>query len=312
MYYFIVNLQARNGRASQVWNEVKVVLKKYAVPYEAYETSFEGHATELARKLSSLPEPKIHIIILGGDGTINEVINGIQDFKKVCLGVIPTGSGNDFARNLSIKGTAEEIIQDILSCEKGTMLDLGAVSWSERKHRRLFAISSGIGFDALVCKKSLTSRVKRFFNAIHLGKLTYLVLTVQSLLSMKTFHADVTLERYSKHTFDKVIFSAAMNLRAEGGGVPMAPSSKPSDGLIPFCVAADIPGLLLPFCLMLLVLGKHERLKYFHTYNDVYCYIHTDAPVVLHADGEYLADVTDVWFECLPNRIELLNTIKDK
>ena len=312
MYYFIVNLQARNGRALQVWNEVKGVLKKYSVPYTPYETSFEGHATELARELSSLPEPKVHIIILGGDGTINEVINGIEDFTKVRLGVIPTGSGNDFARNLSIKGTSEEIIQDILSCENGTMLDLGAVSWNDRKHRRLFAISSGIGFDALVCKKSMTSKVKRFFNAIHLGKLTYLVLTVQSLLSMKTFQADVALDSHSKVSFHEVIFSAAMNLRAEGGGVPMAPSSKPNDGLIPICIASDIPSILLPFCLILLVLGKHERLKYFHTYDDISCHIHMDAPVVLHADGEYLADVTDVWFECLPNRIELLNTIKDK
>ncbi len=312
MYYFIVNTQARNGKAVHVWNEVKVVLKKHAVPYTAYETSFEGHATELARNLSRLPEEKVHIVILGGDGTINEVINGIEDFSKVRLGVIPTGSGNDFARNLSIKGTTEEIILDILSCDNGTMLDLGAVSWDEQKHRRLFAISSGVGFDALVCKKSMTSRVKKFFNAIHLGKLTYLVLTVQSLISMKTFQAEVKLKNHPDCIFKNVIFGAAMNLRAEGGGVPMAPSSDPSDGLIPFCIASDIPGIFLPFCLILLVLGKHERLKYFHEYDDVQCHIHSDVPIVLHADGEYLADVTDVWYECIPYRIELLNTIKDK
>ena len=312
MYYFIVNTQARNGGAAQIWNEVKVVLKKHAIAYTAYETSFEGHATELAKKLSRLPEEKVKIIILGGDGTINEVINGIEDFSKVCLGVIPTGSGNDFARNLSIKGTTEEIILDILSNHKGTMLDLDSVSWSDRKCTRLFSISSGVGFDAVVCKKSLTSRVKKFFNAIHLGKLTYLVLTVQSLFSMKTFQANVTLKNHPDCSYKNVIFGAAMNLRAEGGGVPMAPSSNPCDGLIPFCIAADIPAIILPFCLILLVLGKHEKLKYFHSFDDVRCHIHSETPIVLHADGEYLADVTDVWYECLPRKVELLNTIKDK
>ena len=102
-----------------------------------------------------------------------------------------------------------------------------------------------------------------------------------------------------------------MNLKAEGGGVPMAPSSNPCDGQIPFCVAADIPLFILPLCLIRLVLGKHEGLKYFHTYHDTSCHIKTELPVVLHADGEYLADVTEVWYECLPCRLELLNTIKE-
>lgn len=313
MYYFIVNTQARTGNAAHVWNEVKLVLKKEAVTYKAFETSFEGHATELARRLTENASDVIDIIILGGDGTINEVVNGISDFNKVRLGVIPTGTGNDFARNLGIKGTTEEIIRDILCGSKNARLDIGAVNWgtTPNQHRRLFTISSGFGLDALVCKKMLTSRVKKFLNSIHMGKLAYLVLTVQSLFSMKTYKGSISLGNHPECCFDKIIFSAAMNLKAEGGGVPMAPSSNPCDGQIPFCVAADIPLLVLPLCLIKLVLGKHEELKYFHTYHDTSCHIKTESPVVLHADGEYLADVTEVWYECLPCLLELLNTIKE-
>ena len=312
MYYFIVNSQARNGNAAHIWNAVKVVLKREAIQYKAFETSFEGHATELAQKLCQMNEEKVHIIILGGDGTINEVVNGITDFDKVCLGVIPTGTGNDFARNLGIKGSPEELIHDILKCEKGTKLDLGVVCWEEEKKHRLFTISSGIGFDALVCKYAMTSKVKKTLNSIHMGKLAYLMLTVKSLFAIKTYKADVEFGNNPDMTFKKVIFSAGMNLRAEGGGVPMAPSSDPSDGQLPFCIASDIPGIVLPFCLILLVMGKHERLKYFHIINDTSCHIRMDSPVVLHADGEYLGDVTEVWYECLPQKLELLNTIKDK
>lgn len=313
MYYFIVNTQARTGNAAHVWNEVKLVLKKETVTYKAFETSFEGHATELARRLTENASDVIDIIILGGDGTINEVVNGIVDFNKVRLGVIPTGTGNDFARNLGIKGTTEEIIRDILCGSKNVRLDIGAVNWgaTPNQHRRLFTISSGFGLDALVCKKMLASRVKKLLNSIHMGKLAYLVLTVQSLFSMKTYKGSIFLRNHSECCFDKIIFSAAMNLKAEGGGVPMAPSSNPCDGQIPFCVAADIPLLVLPLCLIKLVLGKHEGLKYFHTYHDTSCHIKTESPVVLHADGEYLADVTEVWYECLPCRLELLNTIKE-
>lgn len=312
MYYFIVNTWARTGNAVHIWDEVKVILKKENVPYKAFETSFEGHATELAKELSGNATEVIDIIILGGDGTINEVVNGIVDFEKVRLGIIPTGTGNDFARNLGIKGTTEEIVRDILNCQKSTKIDIGAVCWGEEKKRRLFNISSGLGFDALVCKKALNSKVKRICNSLHLGKLSYLVLTVQSLFSMKTYAGKMTFGKNPDNSYKRVVFTAAMNLRAEGGGVPMAPSSNPCDGTIPFCVAADIPKLVLPFCLILLVLGKHEHLKYFHTFHDTECYIHTDSPAVLHADGEYLADVTDVWYECLPCKLQLLNTIQMK
>ena len=312
MYYFIVNTWARTGNAAHIWEDVKRVLENESIEYKAYETSFRGHATEITRSLTENATEKISIIILGGDGTINEVVNGISDFDKVRLGVIPTGTGNDFARNLGIKGSAEELVQDILKCQNGTKLDVGHVRWSDNQTGRLFNISSGLGFDALVCKKMLTSKIKKTCNALHLGKLSYLITTVQSLFSMKTYGGKVVLGENPECTYKEIIFSAAMNLRAEGGGVPMAPSSNPCDGKIPFCIAADIPKLILPFYLILLVLGKHENLKCFHTFHDTECHIHTDSPAVLHVDGEYLADVTDVWYKCLPQKLELLNTIQIK
>ncbi len=312
MYYFIVNTTARRGNAAHVWNEAKVVLRKKAIPYKAFETTFEGHATQIAQALTEHVSEPVNIIILGGDGTINEVVNGIVDFSKVRIGVIPTGSGNDFARGLDIKGSTEQIIEDILSCKQGTMLDLGRVQWGAKRQERLFVISSGVGFDALVVKKSMTSHLKKILNALHLGKLTYVLLAIQSLLTMDTFDLKMTLGSKPEKKYKNVIFSAAMNLRAEGGGVQMAPKSKPSDGLISFCLAADIPKTIILFYFLLLVLAKHEKLKCFHLFNDNSCHIHTEVPIVLHADGEYLADVTDVWYECLPQKLELLNTIQDK
>ena len=313
MYYFIVNTHARTGNAIHIWNEAKAILNKEGVSYKAFKTLFEGHATELARELTSDTSEMVNIIILGGDGTINEVVNGIADYDKVHLGVIPTGTGNDFARNLGIKGTTEEIVHDILNSQHGTKLDLGVVYWGEQKKwKRLFNISSGVGLDALVCKKAMTSKVKKIFNFLHLGKLSYLVLTVMSLFSMKTYGGTMKFGKNPECSYEKVVFTAAMNLRAEGGGVPMAPSSNPCDGLIPFCIVADIPGVILPLYLIRLVLAKHETLKCFHMIHDTECYIHTDTPAVLHADGEYLADVTDVWYECMPCKLELLNTIQIK
>lgn len=103
------------------------------------------------------------------------------------------------------------------------MMDLGQVSWNGCEKPRLFAISAGAGLDALVCKKALKSKVKDALNKLHLGKLTYLFLTVQSLFTMQTTDAGAVFDGKGQKNHKKMIFAAAMNFRAEGGGVPMAP-----------------------------------------------------------------------------------------
>lgn len=84
----------------------------------------------------------------------------------------------------------------------------------------------GAGLDALVCKKALKSKVKDALNKLHLGKLTYLFLTVQSLFTMQTTDAAAVFDGKGQQNRKKMIFAAAMNFRAEGGGVPMAPGGR--------------------------------------------------------------------------------------
>ncbi len=332
MIYFIVNPTSRSGKCLDIWKQVRAYLRKNNVEYKAFETKHEGHATELARKLCKLPLDEVTIVTIGGDGTINEVLNGITDFDKVRFGVIPAGSGNDFARGLSISKDVLLQADVIINSKTTENIDLGRVTWwgaentrsnhsddnndknadiEQRaccavKKSRIFAISAGVGLDAIVCKKALTSRLKKFLNKLKLGKLTYIILTVQTLFSMDTAEAKVSFDGEEEKSFSKLIFAAAMNFRAEGGGVPMAPRADAKDGLLSVCVVNGIPKWRTFFCLPLLVIAKHEKLKGFSVVNCRKCQITLDKPVVLHEDGEYCADVSRVTMECLPERLRLI------
>ena len=106
----IVNNGAGTGSAVAVWKETKEYLQENNIAYNAYLTRYEKHAVKLAGQIcEKIPEDPIYLLVVGGDGTINEVLNGITDFDRVRLGVIPTGSGNDFARNLGILRIPEKI-----------------------------------------------------------------------------------------------------------------------------------------------------------------------------------------------------------
>ena len=83
----IVNNGAGTGKAFQVWNETQKLLRRYKVNYTAYATRYRGHATRLAEKISTMGgKAQVYLIVVGGDGTINEVLNGIRDFDRVRLG----------------------------------------------------------------------------------------------------------------------------------------------------------------------------------------------------------------------------------
>ncbi len=306
MIHFIVNHTSATGKSGHILREVIDSMKQKNVEYKLYKTKHEGHATEIAAKLSALPEEKVTIIVVGGDGTINEVLNGITDFGKVRLGVIPSGSGNDFARGVGIEKDIHKLVNQLVENhleDRIRKVDLGRVTYGQ--DTRLFGISSGVGMDAIVCKKVSESRLKKVMNLLHLGQLSYLFMTVYTLFSMKT--TDISVDYGSEQkTIGKVIFFVAMNLRTEGGGVPMAPDAKPQDGVLTFSSAAEIPKWRTFFCLPILVMAKQNHLKGFDNTPSASAVIETKEPMILHADGEYLGEFTKLRFECLPGLLQLI------
>ena len=106
--------------------------------------------------------------------------------------------------------------------------------------------------------------------------------------------------------FKGLIFSAAMNFFAEGGGVPMAPRATAIDGKLSVCTVHKIPKWLTFLYLPILVLAKHEHLPGVNITDCKTLDLKLEVPMTLHADGEYLGDVTDVQYECLPEKLRLI------
>ena len=288
MLNFIVNERSSSGNGKAVWEQIQNLLKEKNVEYRFWTTKKPGHATQIARTLCEQNSSEIDMVVIGGDGTINEIVNGITDFDRVRLGVIPTGSGNDFARGIGLKGTTEQHINRILNCKKDYRIDLGRVKYEDDKDGKYFAISSGVGMDALVCKKVDTSNLKKTLNKFHLGKLTYIIITIQSLFTMDYSNMKSVYDGNRKLKLNDLIFMAFMNFSAEGGGVPMAPRADARDGKLSACVCYGVSKWGALCRLPLLMIKKHEKLKCFRMVECENGEIHLEKPMALHTDGEYL------------------------
>ncbi len=310
MYYFIVNPHSRSGKGYQIWLQLKADLEKSAADYKSFLTEYPGHARDLAAQITSRSnecDGNRVIVAVGGDGTLNEVIDGLNVSSRVTLGYIPTGSGNDFARSLKLPTKPQKALQRILHPRYFRFLDYGVVSCDlcDINHRR-FVVSSGIGFDADVCRRINKSPLKTFLCKMHLSKLSYIVLGLQTLMHMKTVSGSLELDGVKKIPLKNTAFVSVHIQKYEGGGFKFAPKADPCDGQFDVCIISHTSRLKVIPALVLALGGLHTRLNTVRTYRCKEISIHLDHPSVVHADGEILGNHSDISLSCLTLQLRVI------
>ena len=282
-YEFIVNPQARSGRGKKIWERMETELKRRNIDYHVYITEKNGHAEKIADRLSA-PGQRRTIVVMGGDGTVNEVINGLNVSENITLGYIPVGSGNDFARGLGIPEKPEKALNAVLSPKKIVRMDVGILS--DGAGTRRFGVSGGMGFDAAVCHAVSVSRWKKILNRLHLGKLTYAVVAVGVLLGNKSVRAEVTAENGKMQVFDRLVFAAFMNLPCEGGGFRFCPEAAPDDGMLDVFLVSGISKIKILFLLPSAYLGGRLNFRGVARIRCRDLRITAQNSVTVHTDGE--------------------------
>ena len=323
MFYCIVNPSARSGRGKKIWDGLEEKFKSRGLDYKVVFTKGPGHATRLAKSLTTdekyLKELPVKIVVMGGDGTLNEVMNGIADFEKTLVGYIPIGSSNDFARDLPYPKNIEELMDTIVKGEKVRSLDLGKLSFlsmtkpMSRLHgdvisnTRIFDVSSGIGFDAAVCEQALSSGTKNFLNKIGLGKLTYGSIAVRQLLGADKVPCDIILDNGKTIHLNRIILVAAMIHHYEGGGFNFAPDADLTDGKFDLIYAGDMPAARMFLALILSFFGHYYWIKGIGHQVVSKVTIKTDSPMWVHTDGEVSVKSDHITFECLKEKLHMMN-----
>ncbi len=314
MYYIIVNPASKSGRGRKIWKELEQIFLARNIAHKVIFSKGTGHVTRIVANLTApdrqLPDASpVKLIILGGDGTVNEALQGIADFDRLWLGYIPTGSSNDLARDLALPKDPAHILETILKGEVVRTLDLGILTYGKEQTSavRYFAVSSGIGFDAAVCREALASRFKKTLNKIGLGKLTYLSIALKQLAAAKSVSCDIYLDHSETPIrLKRFLFTAFMVHKYEGGGFQFCPTADASDGLLDLCVVGRIPKLVILFALPTAFWGKHyifPAIRHFTAEKATLC---SSAPLWVHTDGEVTRKSDSITIACLKQKLHLM------
>lgn len=300
MYEIIFNPGSRSHSGTYVWDTVKKHLEKDNIKYRLHKTKRAGHAEDIARELTSDIKPHT-IIVIGGDGTLNEVINGLCNPELITMGLIPSGSGNDFARSVGISTLPTKALEVILKAKNITPVNYGE-AFLPNSYRR-FLISCGCGFDSEVCRDVQISPLKPILNKLHMGRLIYTLVALKKLIRRSTFSAKMKLDNDKVMEMDKLFFLTVMNSRYEGGGYMFAPNASPSDDMLDFLTVNNLPRRQIIPLLPKAKKGKHIEHKGIDITPVSEVGMKFSKAVYLHTDGEVSGAFDHVRIACADKQI---------
>lgn len=308
MYCFIVNPKACRAISEKIWKQLERQLKIMKIDYQAYLTQNPGDARRFARELTNSGESPAAVIVVGGDGTMNEVLDGISFTGNVMVGYIPIGLNNNLARSLKLPGNPYKCLKRIISSGHVRYLDYGVLSYGENaQENRRFAVSCGIGLDTagvLRLPEIKCGRWKPFL--LKTGRLGGVLTGIRRMLAEKPAKGFIILDDVKKVEFNH-IFLVTVHIHPYGNGrLKFAPKADPADGSMEVCVIHNARKLQLGRILIDAFLGRLRKRKGVRFFSCREVQVHTERPMPVHVDGEDCRNQTDIYLRCVEKKIRMI------
>jgi diacylglycerol kinase (ATP) len=288
----IVNPKAAGGKAIKKLPEISAVASSIAPEYLLHVTSSIEDARLRAREFANMGVERI--VAVGGDGTFNEVANGIlESGHRTALGIVPAGTGCDLPRTLRVPGSIREALTFALTAEAQPM-DVGLAKTSITE--RHFLNVAGLGFDAKVADRA--QRTKRLS-----GKKAYIAALAQSLTDFG--YIDVRIETDGKEIATKAVFVSIANAQYLAGGFHFAPMAKVNDGLLDLAIIDDIslPGFVK--AVPSVMRGKHLSNPHWSHYTTTHVRVTATTPALVQLDGE-ISGTSPAEFTIVPGALDVV------
>ena len=293
----IVNLTAGGGKPHKHLNTVLKYLKENGLNFKMCTTSHQGEAVELAQKAADNGAELI--VSVGGDGTVNEIVNGIIKSKNdPPLGIIPLGWANDFIKSTNIPSDIIEACK-ILIKGKIKKIDVGVIN-----DQIYFANLCGIGFDAEVAH--LANQIKNTHpNWNTLGAFIYVFATVKKLLSPFSYH-NVKIKFDGKEIHSKILFIAIGNGKFYGGRFKITPEAILDDGLLEICLVEEMGRFKYLSIIPKAFKGTHSSVKGINFYRAKEVLIQSSEPILAQVSGEVIEGQKEFSITLLPKSLKLI------
>lgn len=301
--HIILNPYAGRWKGAKLYKKIARYAKFFKHFVNLQLTTAPGDAIKIAR------ESDANILIAaGGDGTVNEVVNGILTQKELkyekILGVIPIGSGNDFAKMLNLRAMNIKLAIEVARRGKTINSDAGIIEYKTHdgiEMKRYFINGVGIGFDATVAAESQKIRYLR-------GLPLYLLSLFKTLSRYRAPQVELSIN--GKTFCERIYLIAIGNGTSAGGGFLLTPYASITDGVFDVCVVKNvsIPRVIQVFPSVLK--GRHLRYPEVSMFKAEEISVSSEDELTVHADGEILGrKIKNLKVSVLPSSVKVISNI---
>lgn len=285
-YYFIINPTAKSGRVMSVWQQVVMELETRQICYEYIVSATAEQVGELAQAAVQ----KGYVVVgVGGDGTISRIAGALAG-KNAVFGLIPAGTGNDFARSFVIP-TEPRAAVEVLLRGKTAAIDLGCING------HYFCNVIGAGLDAQVVSDA-NNVFKRFS-----GSLAYLLALLRQLFVYRPRRVKITVNDQAIYVNAWLV--AVANACYYGSGMMVAPQADPQDGYLDVVVVQNIPLLRFLRLFPQVYRGQHINNEAVRMWRAAQLTVESDEPLAIQVDGD-LFGVTPFKLEIQPGAVNFI------
>jgi YegS/Rv2252/BmrU family lipid kinase len=233
-YKIIANPVSGSGTGAKAIPKIEQLLSDFGLQYDLVKTKYPGHGIELTKAAAS--QGYEIIVAVGGDGTVNEVINGLMDFKQSthevpAFGILGAGRGNDLAYSAQIPADLEDAVRTIYMDHRQT-IDIGKVKGGKFPEGRFFGNCVGVGFDAVTTIE--VSKMPRLG-----GFLSFLIAVLKTIFLYYKGPL-IRIEYDDQEITQHCLMVSIMNGQRLGGGFWTAPKAQLRDGLFDLCIAEEV------------------------------------------------------------------------
>lgn len=292
---FLVNPASAGGSTGRRWPEIARRAAELGLEGDAFFSERPDHLRELAGEAAS--GGATLLVAVGGDGTVNEVVNGIAASHDVELAVIPRGTGVDFVRTFGIPARLDDALQ-IARTGRARVIDLGRAtyrSWAGSLEDAHFANVASVGMSGAIAKRVNES-------GRGLAKASYVVATLSVFASWRTTEMRLSVDAEIRGGRMRDVIVA--NCRYFGAGMQICPDAEPDDGLFDVLMIGDITKLDLVRTLPKIYRGTHLPHPKTELLRGAIVSVEADVPLPVELDGEQ-PGTTPVRFEVIANALRL-------
>lgn len=308
MYQFIVNPSAGAGRGYRIWKKIERQLENDSQEYRVFFTERQGDAAEIAKTLTADKDEAKILVVVGGEGTYNEVLNGVSFKGMVTLGYVPAGFRNALSKGFQSYRKVNGQIKKVLHPKYYKLMNYGVLtSGGDEIFNRRFGGRCGIGLDAAICHNLLCCSTRHRMSRMNLNRLLNFTIGMKQWFLAKPVKGYIVFDGVKRVEFNHIYFitfhvceenqkkKGTLEHENEGGKmkVYVANSSRKSK-MVPI--------------LMDVVMGVRKKERGIRIFECSEASVHLSRPLAVHVDGESCLCQQDMEIRCIPKRIRVIGS----